>query len=219
MRSLSALALFVAAALALAGCVAEEAPPEQNAQPQANVQANAAPAVDPAVAAARDRARREAGEIRFVVDLGDRELNVFRGGSVIRTHEVAVGMPEYPTPPGRWRFDRVDINPDWVPPDSEWAEDEELRDPGEEGNPMGRARLVYNRDYTIHGTDDLQSLGTDRSHGSIRVANAVALELAQLLLKAGGAWEGDGWFQAMVAEPTRMHRIDLEHPVWIEIVE
>ena len=49
----------------------------------------------------------------------------------------------YPTPVGRWHFQRVDINPDWTPPDSEWAEKEEAKQPGEEDNPMGRARLVF----------------------------------------------------------------------------
>lgn len=56
---------------------------------------------------------------------------------------------------------------------------------------MGRARLLYNPPYTIHGTDELDSLGKAESHGSIRVANDVAIELAELLLREGGAWQGD----------------------------
>ena len=94
---------------------------------------------------------------------------------------------------------QVDINPEWVPPKSEeWAEDEETKAPGAADNPMGRARLVYRMPNTIHGTDDMASLGTATSHGSIRVANPVALKLAEVFLKAGGAWDGDQWFQQMV---------------------
>jgi lipoprotein-anchoring transpeptidase ErfK/SrfK len=215
MRTIFPFAILAGAALTLAGCIVEETPPEQNQQ-DANIQSGAT--VDPAIARERQRAREEVGELRFVVDLGDRQLRLFQGDRLMRTEQVAVGSEEYPTPVGRWRFERVDINPDWTPPDSEWAEEEEPKDPGEEGNPMGRARMVFHQDYSIHGTEELDSLGTDESHGSVRVANFVALELARMLLKAGGAWDGDQWFADMVADPTRMHRIELEQPVEIEVV-
>ena len=77
---------------------------------------------------------------------------------------------------------------------------------------MGRARLVFTEDYSIHGTDETASLGTNQSHGSIRVANAAVLDVARLLLQAGGAFDGNDWFNRMTADRTRMHRIDLEHP-------
>ncbi len=212
------LAVLTAAALAIGGCVVEDAPEQQQNQaaPQANAQIEAAP--DPAAAAAREKARAELGDVRFVVDLSDRQLRILQGDRVLRTERVAVGSEEYPTPVGRWHFQRVDINPDWNPPNSEWAEEREPKQPGEADNPMGRARLVYNADYTIHGTEESASLGTNQSHGSIRVANAAVLELARLLLQAGGAWEGNDWFNRMAAEPTRMHRIDLQSPVEITVV-
>lgn len=216
MRTTLPFAIVAGAALALAGCIVEETPPEQNQQ-DANIQSGST--VDPAIARARQQAREEVGELRFVIDLGDRQLRLFRGDSVVRTERVAIGSDEYPTPIGRWRFEQVDINPDWTPPDSEWSEDEEPKDPGEEGNPMGRARLVFHQDYSIHGTEELDSLGTNQSHGSVRVANPVVLVLAQMLLKAGGAWDGEQWFADMVADPTRMHRIALEHPVEVEVVQ
>jgi lipoprotein-anchoring transpeptidase ErfK/SrfK len=165
----------------------------------------------------RDRARQEAGELRFVVDLSERRVIVFRGEQELRTEPVAVGQSDHPTPTGSWTFTRVDLNPDWTPPDSEWAEDREPKDPGEEGNPMGRARLVFNEPYTIHGTTELDSLGRAASHGSIRASNEVVIQLAEMLLRAGGAWEGDSWFQDMLANPNRMHRIDLPNPVPIEV--
>ena len=102
-----------------------------------------------------------------------------RGNSEVRTHPAAVGSREWPTPTGSWEFHRVDINPEWNPPKSEdWAKDETRKAPGDPENPMGRARLVYRMPNTVHGTDDLDSLGKPVSHGSIRVANEVALELA-----------------------------------------
>ena len=219
MRTKHTLAFLAFLALAGGGCIVEEAPEQdQNQTPAAaNVQGNEASSA--AASAIREKARADLGEVRFVVDVSDRQLRILQGDRVLRTERVAVGNDDYPTPLGRWHFDRVDINPDWTPPDSEWAKEEEPKRPGEPGNPMGRARLVYNNDYTVHGTDDTNSLGTNQSHGSIRVANAAVLDLARLLLQAGGAWEGNDWFNGLIAERTTMHRLDLEHPVEITVVE
>ena len=84
---------------------------------------------------------------------------------------------------------------------------------------MGRARVVFVLPYTIHGTDDLESLGTAASHGSIRVANEHAIPLAELLLRAGGAWQGRTWFEAMVLDPLTEYEIALPYPVPIEVQE
>ena len=219
MRTHSPIALLAAAMLTLGGCYVSEAP--EQAQNEQNVQSNAQASrpADPAVAAMREKARTDLGDVQFVVDLSDRELRIQQGDRVLRTERVAIGSDEYPTPVGRWHFQRIDINPDWTPPDSEWAEKEEPKQPGHPENPMGRARLVFTEDYSIHGTDDRASLGTNQSHGSIRVANTAVLEIARLLLQAGGAWEGNDWFNTMTSERTRMHRINLEHPVEISVVQ
>jgi lipoprotein-anchoring transpeptidase ErfK/SrfK len=170
-------------------------------------------------AVVRDRADAEAGDIRFLVDKSDREVRVFRGGQLFRVHAVAVGAPEFQTPSGRWAFERVDINPEWIPPDSPWAAGEPRRPPGDPQNPMGQARLVFNMPYTLHGTDDLASLGTAASHGSIRVANQDVIPLAELLLRAGGAWQGREWFEGMVRDRNTEFEIPLPHPVPIEVRE
>ena len=168
----------------------------------------------------REQARGELRDLRFVVDISERELRVMSGDREVETHPVAVGSEEWPTPTGSWEFHRVDINPEWVPPKSEeWAEDEETKAPGDPENPMGRARLVYRMPNTVHGTDDLDSLGKAVSHGSIRVANEVALNLAEMLLKAGGAWEGPEWFRQMTQNRTTEYQVDLADTIPIEVQE
>lgn len=210
MRPLPLLAAAVAGALA-GGCRAEpQEAPRRDAVHRVQV--------DPR-AAERERARREAGDIRFVVDRSDRRLRVLRGGELVRAEAVAVGQSRYPTPLGRWRFTRVDLNPEWIPPDSDWTEGRHREPPGGPENPMGRARLLFDPPYSIHGTDDLESLGRAASHGSIRVANEAVVALAELLLKAGGSWEGADWFRQKLDDRTRMHRIPLREPVAIEVVE
>jgi lipoprotein-anchoring transpeptidase ErfK/SrfK len=155
-----------------------------------------------------------------VVDISDRQLRLLDGDRVLETHPVAVGSEEWPTPTGSWEFHRVDINPEWNPPKSEkWAKDESRKAPGDPENPMGRARLVYRMSNTVHGTDDLNSLGKAVSHGSIRVANEVVLDLAEKLLKAGNAWEGPNWFKRMTENRTTEYQVDLADGVPIEVQE
>lgn len=168
----------------------------------------------PTVASARN-----AG-LSFTVDRSERKLYVRQGQRLIRVHDVAVGQDRYPTPLGFWLFHQVDINPDWNPPPGrDWTRRARYTPPGHPDNPMGRARLIFDRPYTIHGTDDLASLGRAASHGSIRIANSVAIELARLLLKEGRAWRGRRWFREMLRQPTRMYPIPLARPVPILIVD
>ncbi len=165
----------------------------------------------------RNAARGEFQNLRFVVDISDRELRMFDGDRQVAKHPIAVGSEEWPTPTGSWQFHRVDLNPEWVPPNEEWASGETRKAPGDPENPMGKARLVYRMPNTVHGTDDLNSLGKAVSHGSIRVANEVALSLAETLLKAGGAWEGPQWFQQMKQNRTEEYQVELADHIPIKV--
>lgn len=167
----------------------------------------------------RDQARREMEGLRIVVDQSDRKVRIYQGDKLLRTHDVAVGTDDNPTPTGEFAFNRVDLNPRWVPPDSEWAEDRETQEPGAPDNPMGRARLVYKMPYTIHGTDDLNSLGKAVSHGSIRLANENVIPLAEMMLKSGNAWQGPDWFRKMVETRDEEYQIPLEQEIPLKIQE
>jgi lipoprotein-anchoring transpeptidase ErfK/SrfK len=156
-------------------------------------------------------------DLNLVLDRSERTVQVQRGSTVVGTYEVAVGKPGHATPTGSWEFHQIDINPDWTPPDSEWSAGESYTPPGHPDNPMGRVRMIFNRPYSIHGTDALHSIGRAASHGSVRMANNEAIELAELLLKEGGSWQGDAWFQNMLDNPTTMYEIPLEHGIPITI--
>src|SRR5690606_30986937 len=110
-------------------------------------------------------------------------------------YPIAVGKEGHPTPEGDFQIHQIDWNPDWTPPESEWAESESYKKPGENGNPMGRARIVYQMPYTIHGTKDIQSLGNAESHGSVRMANNDVIELGKLLMQKSGTEKSEEWFK------------------------
>lgn len=176
------------------------------------------PPFPPAAIPERDRARQELRDLRFVVDKSDRKLSLFAGDRLLETHDVTVGTSEWPTKSGEWKIHRVDINPEWIPPKEEsWTKDETRKAPGDPENPMGRARLQYDEQRSIHGTDEKDLLGKRGSHGSIRVANEAVLALAEKLLKAGNVWQGSAWFTEMTGNRTHEYRIELETPVPITV--
>jgi lipoprotein-anchoring transpeptidase ErfK/SrfK len=203
----------------IAGCdISFSHEDDPQARAPARNSAGAAPAGSRSVAAPAPAASEAAQQLRVLVDISDRELRLLHGEQLVQRHPVAVGTRQWPTPTGSWNIHQVDINPEWVPPrDEEWAKDEKITGPGHPDNPLGRARLVYRKPNTIHGTNDLESVGTAASHGSIRVTNEVVLQLAQAFLKAGGAWRGDQWFQAMTANRTREFEIPLRRPIPIVV--
>ena len=221
MRNLRLLAAVAAAGLVCA-CEVRVKDGEADAN-AANQMAEAAPAPSlppfpPAAIPERDRAREEFQDLRFVVDKSDRKVSLFAGNELLESHDVTVGTSEWPTKSGEWKIHRVDINPEWIPPKEEsWTKDETRKGPGDPENPMGHARLQYDAQRSIHGTDETDKLGKRGSHGSIRVANQVVLGLAAKVLKAGNAWQGSPWFEEMAGNRTREYRIELETPVPITV--
>jgi lipoprotein-anchoring transpeptidase ErfK/SrfK len=158
-----------------------------------------------------------ATELRLEVVRSERVVHVYLDDRRVATHEVAVGQDDHRTPTGEWRIHRVDWNPDWTPPDSEWSEDSDYKEPGHPDNPMGRARLVFDPPYSIHGTDALDSLGEAASHGSIRVANDAVIELGEMVMRHGGASRDDGWLERVLADPTSMEEVPIPEPVRIVV--
>jgi lipoprotein-anchoring transpeptidase ErfK/SrfK len=169
-------------------------------------------AFGPNVAGAQDALRLELSQ-------EERELYVFVDEEIVDIYPVAIGQPTHSTPTGSFTIHQVDWNPDWTPPDSDWAEGEDYHAPGEEGNPMGRVRMIYRAPYSIHGTEDLDSLGEAESHGSIRMSNEDIKELARLVMKAGGEERTEDWFERVIGEPTEMVEVRLPDPVPLVIFE
>lgn len=206
-RSTGAL-LALGATLLLGGCVGSDdddgaASRDGTAQQQQPAQPAAPPPSD----------------MELEVDLSARELHVYRGGQRVATHPVAVGSREWPTPTGEWTIGQVIFNPRWVPPEEEWAKDEEIAEPGDPDNPLGAAQLVYSPPNSIHGTNEPASLGQAVSHGSIRAANEVVIELARQIMEAGGAARDEAWFRSATQNNRVRQDVSIPNPVPIRVVE
>jgi hypothetical protein len=96
-------------------------------------------------------------------------LTLFDGRKQVRVFRVATGLPQYPTPLGR--FDVVDkqYHPWWYPPPSDWAKGLKPVPPGP-SNPLGTRWMGLSAwGVGIHGTPSPASIGYSASHGCIRM--------------------------------------------------
>ena len=73
---------------------------------------------------------------QIVVDIGDLHLYLYRNGKLIKSYSVATGQAAYPTPTGSFVVTSMQMNPTWLPPNSDWAKDAKPIPPGVD-NPLG----------------------------------------------------------------------------------
>lgn len=184
-----------------------------------------APILAVATALASDRkpiplADEQMSPLRMEIDISERTLYVGHGDA-LDAYPVAVGMPEYPTPTGHFSITQVTWNPDWrPPPNSEWSEDEEYMEPDHPDNPMGKVKIMWKApDYTIHGTDALESLGTNESHGSIRMANEEIVRLARRVMAHGRVAKSEEWYEMAVRNDSDQHVVELSNTIPIHVHE
>jgi lipoprotein-anchoring transpeptidase ErfK/SrfK len=207
-NALSPLLMLVLASMVLVGCDTRDRDPETDPWMD-QVQ----PLPDP------DPMRDRADELEIEVNIVARELYVRRGGQISETHPVAVGSDEWPTRTGEFTIDQVVLNPRWVPPDEAWAEDEDEVEPGDPENPLGVAQLIYDRPRSVHGTNEPASIGQAVSHGSIRVSNDVARDLARQVMEATGVQDADQRLQRAEQNPDQSQTIQLPRGIPIRVVE
>jgi lipoprotein-anchoring transpeptidase ErfK/SrfK len=154
------------------------------------------------------------GPVSLKADLSSRTLTVMGANGAIRTFNVAVGSPKYPTPAGSYTIRKIVWNPSWIPPDSKWAKKETAKGPGEKGNPMKVAKIFFREpDYYIHGTGQINSLGEAESHGCLRMHPDEVAELAQFLMQNGGQPREEGWFSRVIHMRWKTHTVTLTQPI------
>ena len=166
-----------------------------------------------------DGPARVRGESFYLsVDLSERTLYVMEGGERVGSYPVAVGQPRHPTPTGQYRIRHLVWNPRWVPPDARWARGRRPREAGDPRNPMGRVKLFFkDPDLYIHGTHEVDSLGSAESHGCLRMRNSDVIALARQVMAHGGAPREASWFHRVLNGVTRTREVGLSDPILVEI--
>ncbi len=122
--------------------------------------------------------RRRAGTV-LTIDRSNFKLRLFKRTRLRRTYRIAVGLPAYPTPTGRFAIQSKQVNPTWSVPNSDWAG--ELAGTtvvgGSAANPLKARWMGIANGVGIHGTGQEYSIGSRASHGCIRMRVADVIDL------------------------------------------
>jgi lipoprotein-anchoring transpeptidase ErfK/SrfK len=108
--------------------------------------------------------------VYLTVDRGSFQLRLWKNLKLAKTYSIAVGMQGLETPAGTYTIDDKQVNPSWHVPDSAWAGDlaGKVIPPGPDDPIKARWMGFYNG-AGIHGTDEVDSIGSAASHGCIRM--------------------------------------------------
>jgi lipoprotein-anchoring transpeptidase ErfK/SrfK len=135
--------------------------------------------VRPAITTASLRQRYPA---YISVDRASHTLRLFRSLRLVRTYPVAVGRQGYDTPAGLRHVIYKDKDPSWTAPNSPWAYPYQGQTfpPGDPRNPLRAWFIALGDGIGIHGTSEEWSVGTDASHGCIRMHASDVDQVAKL---------------------------------------
>jgi len=114
-----------------------------------------------------------AGEYPVVVtiDRGGFRLSLFKKLERVRVFPIAVGQAGLETPAGLYKIQNKAVNPAWHVPNSPWAGSlaGTVIPGGAPNNPIRARWLGIYDGVGVHGTDARGSIGTNASHGCIRM--------------------------------------------------
>ncbi|HEX3323674.1 MAG TPA: L,D-transpeptidase/peptidoglycan binding protein [Solirubrobacterales bacterium] len=105
-------------------------------------------------------------------------LRLWKNLKLAKTYTVAVGQEGLETPEGLYHIEEKQENPSWHVPNSAWAGDlaGQVIPPGPEDPIKARWMAIF-EGAGIHGTDELESLGSAASHGCVRMSIPDVIEL------------------------------------------
>jgi lipoprotein-anchoring transpeptidase ErfK/SrfK len=108
----------------------------------------------------------------LAVDRDAKILRLYKNLKLAHHYRIAVGKAGLETAAGRYKIVEKIINPPWHVPNSSWAGALAGRTiaPGDPQNPLEARWMGFHDGQGIHGTADVDSLGTAASHGCIRMA-------------------------------------------------
>jgi lipoprotein-anchoring transpeptidase ErfK/SrfK len=111
---------------------------------------------------------------RIVVDIPNCKVAVLEDGRVLKVYRAATGAAATPTPAGTYEIvQRI--------PHPTWYAKKRVVPPGK-ANPLGTRWMGLSRKgYGIHGTNNPRSIGRRASHGCVRLCNADAEELFEMV--------------------------------------
>jgi lipoprotein-anchoring transpeptidase ErfK/SrfK len=106
----------------------------------------------------------------IIINRGAHELSFFSHLKLAHTYGIAVGRAGLETPAGLYDIQWKETNPSWHVPNSAWAGAlAGTTVPPGPGNPIQARWMAFNGGAGIHGTSEDASIGTNASHGCVRM--------------------------------------------------
>ena len=107
----------------------------------------------------------------MTVDRGGFRLSLFKDLKRVRVYPIAVGQAGLETPAGLYKIQNKAVNPAWHVPNSAWAGSlaGTVIPGGAPNNPIRARWLGVYDGVGVHGTDARGSIGSNASHGCIRM--------------------------------------------------
>jgi lipoprotein-anchoring transpeptidase ErfK/SrfK len=114
----------------------------------------------------------------LTLDRGTFTLRLWKHLKLAKAYTVAVGQEGLETPEGLYHIQEKQVNPSWHVPNSAWAGDlaGQVIPPGPEDPIKARWMAIF-EGAGIHGTDEVESLGSAASHGCVRMSIPDVIEL------------------------------------------
>jgi lipoprotein-anchoring transpeptidase ErfK/SrfK len=108
----------------------------------------------------------------IAVDRDAKLLRLYKHLQLEHKYKIAVGKAGLETAAGRYKIVEKIVNPDWHVPNSSWAGElaGQTIPAGDPRNPLEARWMGFHEGQGIHGTTDIDSLGTAASHGCIRMS-------------------------------------------------
>ncbi len=110
-------------------------------------------------------------KVALTVDRTHFRIRLFKRLKLVKTYPIAVGVAGLETPAGRYTIQNKAINPAWHVPNSPWAGSlaGSVIPGGIPSNPLKSRWLGIADGVGVHGTSDRGSIGSNASHGCIRM--------------------------------------------------
>ena len=161
------------------------------------------------------------GTIRISVNVPAFKLTVWQNDKEIKTFYVGVGRRKYPIPIGTRTADKIILNPDWIPPDSQWVlasgiEPYERIPASSPDNPLGKIKIPLGDAYLLHEAQGIADIGNLVSHGCVRVLRKDLFDLTKMIVEARNLSISTGEINAAQKDSKR-RVIDLGEEVVVDI--
>jgi hypothetical protein len=107
----------------------------------------------------------------LTLDRANFTLRLFKDLELTKAYTVAVGQEGLETPEGIYEIQAMEEDPTWYVPESDWAGDlaGQVIPPGP-SNPIKARWMAIFEGAGIHGTEEVESLGSAASHGCVRMS-------------------------------------------------